>query len=282
MRSKPADGTDPAAIRLGALAAFDWVLVAVLFVTPVVFIVTRSFGQADPITLDVELTGTIDSYRTLFSPLYRPVLVRSAVLSASTVVLCICIGLPSALAVSRMSTRWRSITLFAVMLPSFVNFAVRIFAWQGVLATGGPVESITGWRLLFQPAAVLIGMTTAYVPLFFLPAFVSLSRVPAELIDAAADLGASPLRRTFAIELPLARTGVFAGVALVAVLSIGEFIVPTVLGGGKVLLLGTILAERGAGSDQPLGGAITATIIVVCSAVGLLVRALLRIRPAAS
>ncbi len=278
MRSKQAD---PALLRLGALATLDWVLVAALFITPLAFIVTRSFGQADPITLDVELTGTIDSYRTLFSPLYRPVLVRSAVLSASTVVLCICIGLPAALAVSRMSPRWRSITLFAVMLPSFVNFAVRIFAWQGVLAAGGPVESITGWRLLFQPTAVLIGMTTAYVPLFFLPAFVSLSRVPLEMMDAAADLGASPLRRTWTIVLPLARTGVVAGATLVAVLSIGEFIVPTVLGGGKVLLLGTILAERGAGSDQPLGGAITAIVIVACSAVALVVRALSRWRTAA-
>jgi spermidine/putrescine transport system permease protein len=279
MRSKQAD---PAALRLGALATFDWFLVAALFITPLVFIITRSFGQSNPVTLDVELIGTIDSYRALFSPLYRPVLVRSAVLSALTVVLCICIGLPAALAVSRLSPRWRSVALFAVMLPSFVSFAVRIFAWQGVLATGGPIESITGWRLLFQPAAVLIGMTTAYVPLFFLPAFVSLSRVPVELVQAAADLGSSPTRRTWTIVLPLARSGVIAGVALVAVLSIGEFIVPTVLGGGKVLLLGTILAERGAGSDQPLGGAITATVIIACSAVGLTARAIARWRPGAS
>ncbi len=248
--------------RLGGLVLIDWILVVTVCLIPIGFMLTRSLGRSNPITLDVEITGSIDSYRTLFSAAYRPVLVRSMVLSMATVTMCIVIGTPAALALSRLG-RWRNLLLVAVMLPSFVSFTVRMFAWQGVLSTGGPIESLTGLRLLFKPPAVLLGMITAYVPIFILPTYVALARVPDELHDAAADLGARPWRQLRKITLPLAMPGIVTGAVLVGVLSIGEFIVPAVLGGNKVLLLGNILSERGAGSDQPLGGAITAFMLTV-------------------
>ncbi len=145
-------------------------------VVPIGFMVVRSFGRVDAVTLDVEITGTLEAYRTLFSPAYRPVLLRSLSLAGLTVLMCLLVGLPAALAMSRLGERARTAVLVAVMLPSFVSFTVRIFAWQGMLATGGPVESVTGLQLLFRPPAVLIGMVTAYVPLFLLPAFSALSR----------------------------------------------------------------------------------------------------------
>ncbi len=237
--------------------------------TPIVFMIVRSFGRADPTTLDVEMVGTIDSYRLLFSETYRPVLLRSLGLSVATVALCVVVGTPAALALSRLSERSRPMVLAIVMLPSFVSFTVRMFAVQGVLATGGPVESITGAQLLFRPPAVLIGMVTAYVPLFVLPAYVALMRVPPSLLDAAADLGAGHLRQVVSITVPLARGGIATGAVLVGVLSMGEFIVPSVLGGNRVLLLGSVLAERGAGRDQPLGGAITVFMLSVFATIGL-------------
>jgi spermidine/putrescine transport system permease protein len=249
-------------LRLGALAVPDWVLVVGVCLVPIVFMITRSFGRVSPITLDFELTGTIDAYRTLLSPIYRPVLVRSLGVSALTVALCLAIGTPTALALSRLEGPRRTRVLLAVMLPSFVSFTVRIFALQGVLATGGPVESATGLQLLFRPPAVLIGMITAYVPLFVLPAYVSLSRIPQSLLDASADLGARHIRQMTTVTLPLALPGLATGAVLVGVLAVGEFIVPAVLGGGKVLLIGSILAERGAGRDQPLGGAITVAMLI--------------------
>lgn len=257
--------------RLGGLVAIDWLLVLFVCLIPIGFMLTRSFGRANPVTLDVEIIGTIEAYRTLLSDAYRPVLVRSVVLSIATVTLCVAIGLPAALSLSRLDDRWRNLILVAVMLPSFVSFTVRMFAWQGVLATGGPLESVTGLRLLFKPPAVLLGMITAYVPIFVLPTYVALSRVPDELNAAAADLGARPWRQLRAITLPLAMPGIVTGAVLVGVLSIGEFIVPAVLGGNKVLLLGNILSERGAGSDQPLGGAITAFMLSVFVIIALVV-----------
>jgi ABC-type spermidine/putrescine transport system permease subunit I len=266
---------DATRMRLGPLALPDWLLVVIVCLLPIGFMVVRSLGTSNPITLDVELKGTIDSYRTLLSPLYRPVLMRSLSLAGLTVTMCLLIGVPAALALSRLPDRKRAIALIAVLLPSFVSFTVRIFAWQGVLATGGPVETLTGAQLLYRPPAVLIGMITAYVPLFILPAYVALSRVPPSVLDASADLGAHPLRQTWSVTLPMAVPGIVTGAVLVGVLAVGEFIVPTVLGGGKVLLLGNILAERGAGRDQPLGGAITVfmlTSFVVAGTVAGLIR----------
>ena len=272
-RTGPHDATR---MRLGPLVVPDWLLVVMVCVVPIGFMVSRSFGRANPITLDVEISGTIDSYRTLLSPLYRPVLIRSLTLSALTVALCLVIGTPAALALSRLRGPMRNRGLIAVILPSFVSFTVRIFAWQGVLATGGPVETITGAQLLYRPPAVLIGMITAYVPLFILPAYVSLSRVPRSLLEASGDLGAKHGRQLATITMPLALPGIITGAVLVGVLSVGEFIVPALLGGGKVLLLGNILAERGAGRDQPLGGAITTFMLITFAAAGVMVAVLRR------
>lgn len=256
-------------MRLGPLVLPDWILVAVVCLVPLAFMVARSLGEANPVTLDVEVTGSVQSYRTLFGSLYRPVIVRSLTLAVLNVGLCLLIGIPAALALSRFVGRARTRSLVAVMLPSFVSFTVRIFSWQGVLATGGPVESVTGWQLLYRPPAVLIGMITAYVPLFILPAYVALSRVPRALTDAAADLGASRRQQLLNVTLPLALPGIVTGAVAVGVLSVGEFVVPALLGGGKVLLLGNILNERGAGRDQPLGGAITVTMLAMFAVAGL-------------
>jgi spermidine/putrescine transport system permease protein len=234
--------------------------------------VVRSFGRVDPITLDVRITGTFDAYRALLTGTYRPVLMRSITLSGLTVLLSVLVGTPASLALSRLDDRRRQVALTAVLLPSFVSFTVRIFAWQGVLTTGGPIESVTGARLLFHPPAVVIGMITAYVPLFVLPAYVALMRVPRSILDASADLGARPWRQLFTVTLPLALPGLLTGALLVGVLSIGEFVVPAVLGGGKVLLLGNILSERGAGRDQPLGGAITSLMLIALVVGAVLVR----------
>jgi spermidine/putrescine transport system permease protein len=260
---------DAGRMRLGPLLLPDWLLVFVVCLIPLGFMVARSFGSANPATLDVELTGSTESYRSLFGSLYRPVLLRSLTLSAITIVLCLVIGTPAALALSRLEGRARTRRLVAVMLPSFVSFTVRIFSWQGILATGGPVESATGLQLLYRPPAVLIGMITAYVPMFILPAFVALSRVPRSLTDAAADLGATSRRQLIDVTLPLSIGGIITGAVAVGVLSVGEFVVPALLGGGKVLLLGSVLADRGAGRDQPLGGAITATMLVIFALLGL-------------
>jgi len=258
-------GTEGASQRFLALP--DTALLLVAVVIPLLFVVARSLAQVDPVTLEVNQAWTWEAYRRMLSPVYREVLARSAAFAAATVVLCVAIGTPAALAISRLSERWRTVMLVIVLLPSFVNFTVRIFAWQGLLANGGPVQTVFGVRWLYQPPAVALGMVTAYVPLYVLPVVAGLHRAPPDVFDAAADLGAGPWRTLWRVTLPLARVGIATGTGVVGVLSLGEFVVPTLLGGGRVMLVGSLLAERGAGRDQPLAGALT-TVLLLTLALG--------------
>ena len=108
---------DATRMRLGPLVLPDWILVVGVCLVPLAFMVARSLGEANPVTLDVEVTGSVESYRTLFGSLYRPVIVRSVTLAALNVGLCLLIGIPAALALSRFEGRARDRRLVAVMLP---------------------------------------------------------------------------------------------------------------------------------------------------------------------
>jgi ABC-type spermidine/putrescine transport system permease subunit I len=269
MRSSRRDR--PSTLKLGPLGVPDVALAAIVCIVPIIALVVISVGETDPITLDTEITGTLDAYRSLLGPLYRPVIARSYGLAAAAVVLCVAVGTPAALAISRLGDRTQRFALVALLAPSFVSFTVRIFAWRGLLGASGPVAAATGETLLFRPPAVLVGMVTAYLPLYAVPVVVALSRVQPDLIDAAADLGARRWRQTWAVVLPLAAPGIVTGAALVAVLGVGEFLVPAVLGGNKVLLLGSILADRGAGRGQPLAGAIVTLMLTTFAVIGVVV-----------
>lgn len=259
--------SDPLRSRaIAGLAAFEWVLVAAGFVVPLAVLVAYAFGSSDYITFDVSITGTLDPLRKLFGDTYRPVLVRSAVLSVVTVCACVIVGTPAALAIDRMSPRRSRAVLIAVVAPAFVSFVVRVHAWSNLLGEDGLVKSLVGSRLLFRPAGVALGMFGTYVPLYVLPVCLALGRVDPAVVDAAADLGATRWRATRTVVLPLARSGIVTGALLVGVLAIGEYIVPEVLGGRRVLLLGNLLNDQAAGRDQPLGGAIALVILTVLAA----------------
>jgi spermidine/putrescine transport system permease protein len=254
---------------LGRLLSAPDILFAVVgFVAPLAVLVAYSFGKADPLTQDVSITGTLRPYRLLFSDLYRPVFVRSAGLALASVVLCWCVGIPAALALSRFRASTQRWLIVLMLFPSFVSFTVRIYAWAGILGNQGPVANVSRLIfghpivLLFRPGSLLIGMLTAYLPLFVIPVVTSLQQVDPILIESAADLGANNRRVNRKVVLPLAAPGIITGTTLVSILALGEFLIPTVLGGGKVLLLGTLLAEQAGGRNKPLGGAIATTLLL--------------------
>jgi ABC-type spermidine/putrescine transport system permease subunit I len=252
---------------LVGLGGAELALAVLGFVVPVGLLVAYAFGESDYLTFDVSVTGTLDPFRKLFSDVYRPVLLRSLGLSVATVLGSIMIGTPAALAISRLPPRCARITLLAVIAPAFVSFAVRVHAWSNLLGSEGAVEWLTGSRWLFRPEGVAVGMLGVYLPLYVLPVVLALERIDDRVRESAADLGARRLAITRSVVLPLARSGIVTGAVLVGVLAIGEYIVPAVLGGGKVLLLGNVLADQAGGRDQPLGGAI-ALVVLTTSALG--------------
>lgn len=257
--------------RLLPLALPELVLVVGGFAAPLAVLVAYAFGESDALTFDVTVTGTLDPLRKLFGDTYRPVVVRSLALSALTVLGCLVVGTPAALAISRLGPRRSRAALLAILAPAFVSFTVRVHAWSNLLGSDGVVETITGTRLLFRPGGVALGMAATYLPLYVLPVTLAFGRIAPALLESAADLGAGRWTTTRRVVLPLGRAGIVTGSVLVGVLAIGEYIVPTVLGGGRVLLVGNLLADQAGGRDQPLGGAI-ALVVVGAAGLGALLR----------
>ena len=262
---------------LAALAAMPDLLVAALFfVVPLGVLVAFSFGEENTYTFDVAVTGTVDRYREALGTPYLETLGKSLVLGVITSLACLIVAFPTALALTRLKGRTRLLMLFAVMFPFVVSFTVRTYAWLGILRTGGPVAELTDSLfghpivLAYKPAGIAVGMIHGYLALAILPLYAALDRIPDSVLDAADDLGARPFRRLRTVIVPMAIPGVIAALALVGILAIGEFTVPAILGGGKTLLIGNVLAEQAGGANQPLGGAIAVVLLVLFGLIGAL------------
>jgi putrescine transport system permease protein len=183
-------------------------------------------------------------------PLYRDALLRSLLMAGISTIACLLAGFPMALAIARARPIWQRPLLLAVMLPFWTGFLMRINAWIGLLADDGllarALHAIGAGapRLLYTDTAVYVGIVYTYLPFMVLPLYARLSRLDPVLQEAAADLGASPMWVLLRITLPLSLPGIAAGSALVFIPTIGEYVIPALLGGPQAQLIGQVLWEE--------------------------------------
>ncbi|WP_428487752.1 ABC transporter permease [Rhodopila sp.] len=203
-------------------------------------------------------------------PLYRDALLRSLLMAGVSTIVCLLAGLPMALAIARAEPRWQNPLLLAVMLPFWTGFLMRINAWIGLLADDGVLVRVLhvlrlgAPRLLYTDTAMYIGMVYTYLPFMVLPLYARLSRLDRTLVEAAADLGAPPYRVFLRVVLPLSLPGIAAGVALVFVPAIGEYVIPALLGGPQAQLIGQVLwDEFFSNRDWPTASAVAVSLLVV-------------------
>lgn len=216
---------------------------------------------------------SFENYRLLFSDsLYVGAYLSSLRLALISTTLCLLIAFPLAYAVARAPSRWRPILLVAIVLPFWTSFLIRVYAWMAILRPEGVLDAVlmalgitsAPLALLNTQTAVLIGMVYSYLPFMALPIYASLERVDRTLIEAAQDLGATPARAFFTITAPLARPGVLAGIFLVLIPSIGEFVIPDLLGGSDTLMVGKVLwTEFFSNRDWPLASAVAVVMLVI-------------------
>jgi len=191
-------------------------------------------------------------------PFYRDALLRSLRVATASAMLCLAIGYPMALSIARAPARWRAPLLLAAVLPFWSSFLLRITAWMGIFALDGPLP------LLFTEAAVLVGMTYAYLPFAVLPLYANLSKHDPALVEAAADLGASPWRAFLRVTLPLSMPGAVAAFLLVFIPAMGEFVIPELLGGPGAQLLGRVVwAEFFQNRDWPLAATLAIVLLLI-------------------
>jgi spermidine/putrescine transport system permease protein len=218
----------------------------------------------------VQMEFTLENFSRVLDSIYLSVIGESILIAAITTILALLIGYPTAYAISRLPRKWRNIALVMVVLPFWTNFLIRTYAWIVLLNTEGPLNKgliAVGilnepLELLYTRGAVIAGLLYAYLPLMILPIYASVERLDKSLIEAATNLGASRIRAFFTVTLPLTLPGTMIGAIFVFVPSLGNFIVPELLGGGKTVMIGNLIRDQFLKSRDWPFGAVLALIMV--------------------
>ena len=278
---KPAPGTVRTRRRRG-LAALPFLgpgglYLAAMFVVPLVLITSYAFfqrGRFGGIVWDF----TLGNFARLLDPLYLGVVGNSLRVGFIVTLLALLLGYPTALAITRLSPKWRTIALVAVLLPFWTNFLVRTYAWILLFNNAGWINQALQWLhitdkpipMLYTESAVVVGLLYIYLPLMILPLYSSLASRDPQLGEAATNLGASPFRVFRTITLPLSLPGVLTGCVFVFVPAMSNFIIPELLGGGKTVLIGNLIRDQFLKArDWPFGS--TLALVLTISLVVLLV-----------
>lgn len=220
-----------------------------------------------------KLQATLDNFRFLFEDnLYWTSYLKSLKVAAVATVACLALGYPMAYAIARTRRPYRNILLLLVVLPFWTSFLLRVYAWMTMLGTYGIINNLlTGLgltdeplQLLYTDFAVYIGIVYSYLPFMVLPLYVALERLDQNLHEAAADLGARPIRVFLDVTLPLSVPGIVGGCLLVFIPAMGEFVIPSLLGGADSLMIGRVLFDEFfANRDWPVASAIATVLLLI-------------------
>jgi len=270
--------------KLGALPAIPYVVwMAIFVVVPLILIVFYAFTN--------EAGGfTMENFSEMGS--YAKVFTRSFVLSAIATVICLLIGYPIAYAISKESSMFQRIAMMLVMLPMWINFLLRTYAWMSILENTGLLNSffdtiglfdlvnwiglklaadpsayepITHFQMINTQGAVILGMVYNYLPFMIMPIHSVIVKIDKSMIEAARDLGADSKTTFRKVIFPLSLPGVLSGITMVFVPSVSTFILSRLLGGGTTMLLGDLIEMQfmGGAYNPHLGSAIALVMMIV-------------------
>lgn len=207
-----------------------------------------------------------------FDPVYLRIFVSTVRIALMTVLISLVVCYPVAFWVSRLPDRWKSFALFLITLPFFANLLIRVYAWLLILRPTGFLNTalmVTGVTdaplpLLFTEAAVAIGLVYILIPFMFLPLYASIERLDPNLIQASQDLGASPFQTFRRVVLPLTLPGIVGGSIIVFIPALGNFVVPSLLGGAKVSMSGNLIEQQFLDArNWPFGAALAMLVMAV-------------------
>jgi spermidine/putrescine transport system permease protein len=244
-----------------------WLLLT--FAVPLGLVLAASFGSTN------DLGNTIygwhpENYKDAFDPLFLPVLLRSVGFALATTTLCLLIGYPVAYYIARYGGRWKHVLIALVVLPFFVNYLVRTYAWVALLADEGLVNgAITGSgirdegiRFLNTSWAVIGGLVYGYLAFMILPVYAALDRMDQAVVEAGKDLYGTPWNTFRYVTWPATFQGVLAGTVLVFLPAVGDFVSAQLLGGPGTYMIGNLIQQQFLGADNwPFGAALTTVLM---------------------
>jgi len=257
-----------AAITVPPLA---WV--AVFLLLPYGLLFCYSFWSVSA-SQQIVQSWTLDNYRELLRVgVYGQTLFRSMWIAARVMIFSLLLGYPLAYYLSFHAGRRKDLLYQLVIIPLWVSYLVRAYAWKTILGSDGVLNTLLQYVhltkhplefLLYSPFAVVLTLTHIYTPFAFLPIYASLEHIPRNLVEASHDLGASPLQTFWRVIFPLSIPGVLAGATFAFVLSLGDFLAPLLLGGPSGIMISNIVVSLfGAAYNWPLGAAISFCMLLL-------------------
>ncbi len=287
------DTTAPSALqRLGRWAQSRWRTIIVVipfawlllfFLAPFFIVAKISVAElaiaSPPFTKMIEWAdGGILTIRIVFDnfiyiledSLYVNTYINSLKISVTCTILCLLLGYPIAYGIVRSGPVAKPLLLFAIILPFWTSFLLRVYAWMGLLADQGTINNLLiavgvidePIRMLYTEFAVYLGIVYTYMPFMILPLYANMEKLDGSLNEAAADLGSRPTNTFFKVTLPLTMPGIIAGSLLVFIPATGEYVIPDLLGGGNVQMIGRVLFnEFSRNTDWPVAAAVAIVLL---------------------
>ena len=255
---------------------WTWMLVpgtawmSLFFVSALLLLIALSFGTTDALG-NPRFGSTLDNIAGIFNPTYLRVILRSLGYAVAASAICLLIAYPVAYAIARHGGRYKNALVALLVVPFFANYLVRMYGWQTLLSDESMVMTWlrglgvpASFHILDTSGAVIGGLVYGYVVFMILPIYASLERMDGSLIEAGRDLYGTSLRTFFAVTVPASRSGAYAGLALVFLPAMGDFISAQLLGGPDNLMIGNLIQDKFfAGQNWPLGAALTMALMVL-------------------
>jgi spermidine/putrescine transport system permease protein len=260
--------------QITTTVAVVWIIP--FFLVPFAIMAAYSFATQDYITGAFTFDWTLEPWRRLRNDIFADALVRSIVIATVAMVACAIVGYPLAYFVARHAGRFRNVALLLIIVPFWLSFIVRAFAWLDLLGEAGYVNRLLMWtglineplELVNNTTGILIGITYGYLPLMVFPLYVSLQRIDERVFEASRDLGASAFATFRRVTFPL------AGCIIVWIPALGEYVIPQILGGGKTYMVGNIIAVNFERFAWPEGAAAALALVLIAFAFIIVVRLL--------
>ncbi|QFT82939.1 Putrescine transport system permease protein PotH [Roseovarius sp. THAF27] len=269
------------------LVPYLWLLA--LFLVPFAIVLKISLSDIElsipPYTPQLDLSEGWEGIKGFFAALdfenfvflaeddlYWKSYLSSLQIAFFSTILTLLVGYPIAYAMARAPNHWRPTLLMLVILPFWTSFLIRVYSWMGILSTEGYLNQLLlGLGLISEPllilntnVAVYIGIIYTYLPFMILPVYSALERMDDSLLEAAEDLGCSRLTAFWLVTFPLSKNGIIAGCFLVFIPVVGEFVIPSLLGGSRTLMIGKVLFEEFFNNrDWPVASAVAVILLLI-------------------
>lgn len=248
---------------LAAFLAAPHIVWTVLFiVVPLIFVAVYAFT-------DRQMNFTFDNILDFFTPEKLYILWRSVKLALIATVICILIGYPAAYFISKANPKTQKLLILLIMLPMWMNFLIRTYAWMVILQNKGIINSIVGliglgpFKMINTEGAVIVGMVYDFLPYMILPIYSVMTKLDTRLIEAAADLGCNGFGVLTKVIIPHSLPGVFSGITMVFVPSISTFYISQKLGGGKFFLIGDLIESQYNANNIHAAAAISLVLMLI-------------------